>query len=111
MIGRSERDGLLGVCLASSPLCVAARCPFIKANVGAVSTQAYSDPGLGPLALQLLETGYSPVKVLDELSTTDEWSEYRQIGIIDRHVHCDPPVAQFHPIRPTAMPARGISDR
>jgi uncharacterized Ntn-hydrolase superfamily protein len=85
MIARCEREGLLGVCLTSSPLSVGARCPFIKANVGAVSTQAYSDPGLGPLALRLLELGYSPEKVLKELRESDAWSEYRQIGIVDKN--------------------------
>lgn len=85
MIGRCARDGQLGVCLTSSPLSVGARCPFIKANVAAVSTQAYSDPGLGPLALNLLELGYAPEKVLDELRASDEWAEYRQNGIVDRN--------------------------
>ena len=85
IIARCERDGLLGVCLTSSPLSVGARCPFVKANVGAVSTQAYSDPGLGPLALRLLELGYSPEKVLKELRESDAWSEYRQIGIVDKN--------------------------
>jgi uncharacterized Ntn-hydrolase superfamily protein len=85
MIGRCEREGLLGVCLTSSPLSVGARCPFIKANVAAVSTQAYSDPGLGPLALKLLELDYSPEKVLKEMQATDEWAEHRQNGIVDRN--------------------------
>jgi uncharacterized Ntn-hydrolase superfamily protein len=85
MIGRCEREGLLGICLTSSPLSVGARCPFIKANVGAVSTQAYTDPGLGPLALRLLELGYSPAKVLEEIKSSDAWSEYRQIGIVDKN--------------------------
>jgi uncharacterized Ntn-hydrolase superfamily protein len=85
MVARCEREGLLGICLTSSPLSVGARCPFIKANVGAVSTQAYTDPGLGPLAIKLLELGYSPSKVLQELRDSDAWSEYRQIGIVDKN--------------------------
>ena len=85
MIARCEREGLLGVCLTSSPLSVGARCPFIKANVAAVSTQAYTDPGLGPLALRLLELGYSPSKVLEEIRSSDQWSAYRQIGIVDKN--------------------------
>lgn len=85
MIGRCPREGHLGVCLTSSPLSVGARCPFIRANLAAVSTQAYSDPGLGPLALNLLRLGYSPEKVLNELHASDEWCEYRQNGIVDRN--------------------------
>ena len=64
---------------------VGGRCPFIRANVGAVSTQAYTDPGLGPLAIELLALGHSPEKVIKELSETDAHFEYRQIGIVDRH--------------------------
>jgi uncharacterized Ntn-hydrolase superfamily protein len=87
MMGRDPVSGLLGVCLTSSPYSVGARCPFIAANVGAVSTQAYAHPGLGPLALELLGLGYTSAKVLDELASNDEFSEYRQIGIIDRNGH------------------------
>ena len=85
MVARCEREGLLGICLTSSPLSVGARCPFIKANVGAVATQAYTDPGLGSLAIRLLELGYAPHRVLEELRANDQWSGYRQIGIVDRN--------------------------
>ncbi len=85
IVGHCHRTGLLGVCLASSPLSVAARCVFVKANTGAVSTQAYAHPGLGPLAIKLLDLDYAPAKVLAELRATDGHAEYRQIGIVDRH--------------------------
>lgn len=85
IIGRCEKSNLLGIALSSSPLSVAARCPFIKANVGAVSTQAYTDPGLGPLAVNLLELGHSPEKVIQELRESDRLIDWRQIGIVDKH--------------------------
>lgn len=80
------REGnLLGIAQCTNPLAVGGRCPFIRANVGAVSTQAYTDPGLGPLAIELLTMGHSPEKVLKELSETDPGFAWRQIGIVDRH--------------------------
>ena len=85
MIGRCAKTGLLGICMTSSPLCVAARCPFIKSNLAAVSTQAYTDPALGPLALNLLEAGYTPERTIAEMCANDEWTEYRQHGIVDRN--------------------------
>jgi uncharacterized Ntn-hydrolase superfamily protein len=85
IIGHCARTGLLGVALASSPLAVAARCVFIRANAGAVSTQAYAHPGLGPVAIRLLEMDYAPEKVLKELRETDAYPEHRQIGVLDRH--------------------------
>lgn len=85
MVGRCPREGLLGIALTSSPLSVAARCSFIQANVGAVATQAYAHPGLGPLGLKLLGLGYSPRKAIEELRSSDSFPEHRQIAIVDRN--------------------------
>src|SRR5437868_12230366 len=85
VVAREPKTGLLGIAQSTNPLSVGGRCPFIRANVGAVSTQAYTDPGLGPLAIELLTLGYSPDKVIKELGETDPHFEYRQIGIVDRH--------------------------
>lgn len=84
LIARCERTGMLGIGMATSSICVATRCPFAKANIGAVSIQAYPDPRLGPLAIELLEMGYSAPKVLAELKASDPHIEYRQIGVVDR---------------------------
>jgi uncharacterized Ntn-hydrolase superfamily protein len=85
VVARDLDTGLLGIAQATNPLSVGARCPFIRAGLGAVSTQAYTDPGLGPRALDLLAMGSSPVEVLAELEKSDEGFEYRQIGIVDRN--------------------------
>ena len=85
IIGHCARTGVTGIALASCPLAVSARCVFIRANAGAVSTQAYAHPGLGPIAVRLLEMDYAPAKVLEELRGTDPYFEHRQIGILDRH--------------------------
>ena len=80
------REGsLLGVAQCTDPPAVGGRCPYIRANVGAVSTQAYTDPGLGPLAIEVLTLGHSPEKVLKELGETDPGFAWRQVGIVDRH--------------------------
>ena len=39
---------------------------------------------MGPLALELLEAGASPVDALEKLAADDEHFDYRQIGIVDR---------------------------
>src|SRR3954470_1260581 len=84
VIAREAKTGLLGIAQSTNPLSVGGRCPFIRANVGAVCTQAFTDPGLGPLGLELLSLGYSPEKVLKELRESDEHFAHRQIGIVDR---------------------------
>ena len=87
IIGRCPRTSRLGIGIATFSLAVGGYCPYIKANVAAVSTQAFVNPRLGPLALRLLETGHPPAKVLDELGASDPHIEYRQIGIVDRSAH------------------------
>ena len=84
VVARDPEKGLLGIAQSTNPVSVGGRCPFIRANVGAVCTQAFTDPGLGPLGIELLTLGYSPEKVLKELRESDEHFEHRQIGIVDR---------------------------
>lgn len=81
---RCERTGRLGVGIATRAIAVASRCPFVKANVGAVATQASTDPRLGRLALHLLELGYSAQKTLKELEASDPHIEHRQLAVVDR---------------------------
>ncbi len=84
VIARDPQAELLGIALATSPMAVGSRCPFIRAGVGAVSTQAYTDPRLGPRALDLLERGLLPQQVLDQMANEDPHYAWRQVGIVDR---------------------------
>ena len=84
IIGRCERTGMLGVCLATSEIATGSRGPHVKARVGAVSTQARTNPRLGKLALNLLEVGYSATKVVEEVVASDPYIEYRQVGVVDK---------------------------
>ncbi len=86
-IGRCPRTGRLGVAVTTSEIGTGGRAPHVKANVGAVGTQAYTDPRLGILALQLLELGYPAGRVLSELAASDPHIEWRQLGIVDRWGH------------------------
>ena len=85
VIARDPVHKLLGIAQSTNPLSVGGRCPFIRANVGAVSSQATTDPGLGPLAIELLSLGHSPDKVLADLAASDPDFSWRQVGIVDRH--------------------------
>lgn len=86
-IGRCPRTGRLGISVATAEIGVGGRVPFIQSNIGAVGTQAYTDPRLGGLALQLLGLGYPAAKVLAELRASDPYIEWRQLGIVDRWGH------------------------
>ncbi len=84
-IGRCPRTGRLGVSVTTSEIGTGGRVPSVMANVGAVGTQAYTDPRLGPLAIRLLELGYPAARVMAELESSDPHIEWRQLGIVDRY--------------------------
>ena len=84
IVARCQRTGMLGVALSTGEMAVASRCPYAKAHVGALSTQAYTDPRLGHLGIKLLEMGFSAQKVAEELVASDPCIGNRQIGIVDK---------------------------
>ena len=84
IVGRCSRTGILGVAITTSDLAVGSRCPYVKPLVGAVSTQAFTDPRLGPFALRLLETGYSCSAALQQIEASDPHIERRQLGLVDQ---------------------------
>ncbi|MCH7737687.1 MAG: DUF1028 domain-containing protein [Chloroflexi bacterium] len=83
IVGRCSRTGMLGIAITTSDITVGSRCPFVKPSVGAISTQASTDPGLGPFALRLLELGYSANGALEQLEASDPHIERRQLGLVD----------------------------
>ncbi|MBI4336676.1 MAG: DUF1028 domain-containing protein [Chloroflexi bacterium] len=81
---RCPRTGRLGIAIATRAVAVASRCVHVAPNVGAVASQASTDPRLGILGLHLLRMGYSAPKVLQELAASDPHIEYRQLAVVDR---------------------------
>jgi len=76
---------MLGIAITTSDITVGSRCPFVMPSVGAISTQASTDPKLGPFALRLLELGYSANGALQQLEASDPYIERRQLGVVDRN--------------------------
>ena len=83
LVARCERTGMFGTAVASSSPAVAARCSYTRADVGAVSSQNVTDPSLGVLTLNLLEKGLSATEAIDQIKTTANHLDYRQILVID----------------------------
>lgn len=75
--------GRFGMVLSSSSPAVAARCLNLRAGVGAVSSQNVTNPGLGPLGLDLLAQGLAPAEVIARLRDADEHIEYRQVTVLN----------------------------
>lgn len=84
IVGRCERTGQLGIAISSSSIAVGARCPWLRANVGAVATQNVTLPALGPQILDRLEQGgVDPATALRSALAQSKWSEYRQVTVVD----------------------------
>ena len=83
LIGRCERTGMFGVAIATSEMAVGSRCIHVAPGVGAVVTQASTNPRLGHLGLNLLRAGYSAPRVVDEIAASDQFVERRQLGCVD----------------------------
>ena len=83
LIGRCERTGMFGVAISTSEMAVGSRCIHVAPNVGAIITQASTNPRLGFLGLNLLHAGSSAPRVLDAIAASDQFGERRQLGCLD----------------------------
>jgi uncharacterized Ntn-hydrolase superfamily protein len=76
-----------GVAVASKVFDAGYVVPWIEPEVGAVASQALSNPYLGPWALELLAEGRTADQTLISVLGRDTVPEERQIGIVDRDGH------------------------
>jgi len=74
---------MLGVAITTSSIAVGARCPWVRAKVGAVSTQNVTDPRLGPKGLDLLEQGMAAPEAMERLIADAAHKEFRQVIMVD----------------------------
>ena len=82
--GRCGRTGMFGVAITTSSICVGARCPHVRAGVGAVATQNITDPTLGPLTLDHLARGHDADDALARASAGKRHLEFRQVIVVDK---------------------------
>jgi uncharacterized Ntn-hydrolase superfamily protein len=77
------RTGDLGIAVSTAIPAVGAINPFARARVGAISTQAWSNPYLGIDGLSLLAQGLSAAAASEQLLQADADREKRQLCIVD----------------------------
>ncbi len=80
---RDPDSGALAVAVATCNLAVGALVPFVKAGVGAVASQARSNPLFGGWALELLEQGADAETVVAEITARDDSRDHRQLHVVD----------------------------
>ena len=84
IIARDAPSGRIGVAVATCNFAVGARVPHIRTGIGAVCTQALTNPFFGPRGLALLTAGGTAEDVVRMLMMADEGRDHRQVHVMDR---------------------------
>ncbi len=82
IVARDAASGDFGIAVQSRRFNVGAVVPWAEAGVGAVATQAFSEPGYGPRALELLRAGVGAKDALDRLLAADPAAAIRQVAVV-----------------------------
>lgn len=83
VIACCPRSGKAGFCQATSTPAVGWRCADVVPGRGVLTVQAHGDSRQLLRARALLAAGRSPEEVLQDLSSSDSFFEFRQIALID----------------------------
>jgi len=81
--GFCKKTGMVGVAITTSSICVASRCPWVRAGVGAAATQNITDPSLGNLMFDYLEAGLDVQESINKVVKDRKFIEFRQLALID----------------------------
>lgn len=81
---RCERTGQFGIAVSTKVPAVGALCPYVKAGVGAISSQSFVNPYIGINGLKYLEDGLTAEAVRERILAEDTQPEIRQFAIVDK---------------------------
>jgi uncharacterized Ntn-hydrolase superfamily protein len=87
IIARDPKTGRIGIAVATCAFAVGARVPHIRTGIGAVATQATTNPLYGPRGLALLAAGASAESCVRMLLEADPGRDHRQVHVMDREFH------------------------
>jgi len=85
IVTHDPATGAFAVAVATRAFAVGAFCPFVRAGVGAVSTQSMTNRYLGPAILDGLARGLDPASAIEGALAGDAGSGLRQVHAVDRH--------------------------
>jgi len=78
-----DTNGSFGIAIASRFFAVGALCPYVRASVGAVATQALCNPLYAAPALDAMSLGEVPASIVEALTAADPGRDHRQVHMID----------------------------
>ena len=83
IVAFDRSTGAFGVAVATRAFAVGASCPFVRAGIGAVSTQSITNRYLGPAVLDGLARGLAPAAAIEGALAGDEGKHLRQVHCVD----------------------------
>ncbi len=84
IVAHDPPSGAFAVVVATCAFAVGASCPFVRAGVGAVSTQSMTNRYLGPAILDALARGIAPAAAIEGALAGDAGAHLRQVHAVDR---------------------------
>ncbi|HXT80973.1 MAG TPA: DUF1028 domain-containing protein [Acetobacteraceae bacterium] len=85
IVAHDPNTDAFAVAIATKAFAVGASCPFVRAGVGAVSTQSMTNRYLGPAVLDAMARGLPPAAAIEGALAGDEGRGIRQVHAVDRH--------------------------
>ena len=85
IVAHDPATGAFAVAVATRAFAVGASCPFVRAGVGAVSTQSFVNRYLAPAILDALARGLPPDAAVESALAGDAGRGIRQVHAVDRH--------------------------
>jgi uncharacterized Ntn-hydrolase superfamily protein len=95
IVARDAATGQLGVAVQSYYFGTGAAVPFVRADVGAVASQATSERAYGARCLDALARGNDPETALAAARAADPGNALRQVGVVDAHGRADAFTGEF----------------
>src|SRR3954471_14325489 len=83
LIASDPASGAFGIAVATKNFAVGCRVPHIESGIGAVATQALSNPFYGVNGIKLLREGKSAPEIVKTLTAADGGREHRQLHVMD----------------------------
>lgn len=83
IVARDPVTGEMGVAVQSHWFSVGSIVAWGEAGVGVIATQSFVNVSFGLRGLELLKQGKTPQEVVDELISTDEGRDERQLAVLD----------------------------
>lgn len=85
IVAHDAKSGAFAVAVTTCAFAVGASCPHVRAGVGAVSTQSFTNRYLGPAVLDGMARGLAPEDAIQGALAGDRGGDLRQVHAVDRH--------------------------